>query len=97
MIRTLMDAVPAGSALVVTHVTADFDARVSRIEEDFEETGSTVRTRTRAQVERFFDGLRLLEPGLVAPQHRRPEPVEIEAGGVRRCATATCRSGRARA
>ncbi|MFC4496495.1 SAM-dependent methyltransferase [Streptomyces ovatisporus] len=80
MVRTLMDAVPAGSALVVTHVTADFDERVSRIEEDFEDTGSTVRTRTKEQVERFFDGLQLLEPGLTPPQRWRPEPVTIEAG-----------------
>lgn len=31
-------------------------------------------------MERYFDGLGFLEPGLRAPQFRRPEPVRIEAG-----------------
>ncbi|NLU73149.1 SAM-dependent methyltransferase [Streptomyces sp. HNM0575] len=80
MVRRLLDAVPAGSALVITHATKDFDERVGKIEEDFEDTGSSVRTRTKAQVGRFFDGLDLVPPGLVAPQRWRPEDVEIEAG-----------------
>ncbi|WP_314174032.1 SAM-dependent methyltransferase [Streptomyces winkii] len=80
MVRTLLDAVPGGSALVITHVTKDFDERAGGIEEDFKDTGSTVRTRTRAEVARFFDGLELVEPGLRAPQKWRPEPVDIEAG-----------------
>jgi hypothetical protein len=80
MVRTLLEAVPTGSALVITHVTKDFDEQVGQIEEDFEDTGSTVRTRTKAQVERFFDGLELVAPGLSAPQHWRPESEEVEAG-----------------
>jgi hypothetical protein len=80
MVRKLADAVPSGSALVITHVTKDFDERAGKIEEDFEDTGSSVRTRTRAQVERFFDGFELLPPGLVPPQRWHQEQVEIEAG-----------------
>ncbi|RAJ68875.1 S-adenosyl methyltransferase [Streptomyces sp. Amel2xB2] len=80
MVRTLLDAVPSGSALVVTHVTKDFDERAGGIEEDFEDTGSTVRTRTKAEVGRFFEGLEFVEPGLTAPQRWRPGPAEIEAG-----------------
>lgn len=77
MVRTMLDALPVGSALVISHITADFDEGVGRIEDDFEDTGSTVRTRTRAQVARFFDGLELLEPGIQAPQRWRPEAVEV--------------------
>jgi S-adenosyl methyltransferase len=80
MVRTLIDAVPVGSALVITHITRDFDEGVGRIEDDFKGTGSSVRTRTKAQVEQFFEGLDLLEPGLRAPQHWRPEPVDSEVG-----------------
>jgi hypothetical protein len=80
MVRTLMNAVPVGSALVITHVTKDFDEGVGKIEEDFEDTGSSVLTRTKAQVAKFFDGLELLEPGLQAPQHWRPAPAECEVG-----------------
>lgn len=80
MVRTLLDAVPGGSALVITHVTKDFDERVGGIEDAFEDTGSTVRTRTREQVERFFEGMEFVEPGLSAPHRWRPEQVEVEAG-----------------
>ncbi|SCK45770.1 SAM-dependent methyltransferase [Streptomyces sp. WMMB 322] len=80
MVRTLLDAVPEGSALVITHVTKDFDERAGRIEEDFKGTGSSVRTRTKEEAERFFDGLEFVDPGLSAPQHWRPGPVRIEAG-----------------
>jgi S-adenosyl methyltransferase len=80
MVRTLVDAVPVGSALVVSHVTQDFDERVSRIEDDFKDTGSPVRTRTKAQVEKFFDGLEIVAPGLTAPQHWRPNPAGVEVG-----------------
>ena len=31
--------------------------------------------RDRDQTSRFFDGLELLEPGVVQPQQWRPEPV----------------------
>jgi hypothetical protein len=39
----------------------------------------TQRHRTRGEVARFFDGLDLVEPGLVAVQHWRPAS-ESEAG-----------------
>lgn len=39
-------------------------------------TISTIMIRTRRQAESFFDGLELLEPGVVRPQHWRPGPDE---------------------
>ncbi|HEX9032861.1 MAG TPA: SAM-dependent methyltransferase [Streptosporangiaceae bacterium] len=30
--------------------------------------------RSRAEIARFFDGLELVDPGLVQPQQWRPEP-----------------------
>jgi S-adenosyl methyltransferase len=41
----------------------------------------TQRHRTRAEVERFFDGLDLVEPGLVAVQNWRPSS-EFEAAAL---------------
>jgi hypothetical protein len=37
------------------------------------------RHRSHAEVTRFFDGLELLDPGVVPVQHWRPAP-EAEAG-----------------
>lgn len=37
-------------------------------------SGPTATVRDRAAVRRFFDGLELLEPGVVQPQQWRPEP-----------------------
>jgi len=37
-------------------------------------SGPKATMRDRAAVTRFFDGLDLLEPGVVQPQQWRPEP-----------------------
>ena len=37
-------------------------------------SGPKATMRDRAAVTRFFDGLELLEPGVVQPQQWRPEP-----------------------
>ena len=37
-------------------------------------TGPKATMRDRAAITRFFDGLELLEPGMVQPQRWRPEP-----------------------
>jgi hypothetical protein len=37
-------------------------------------SGPQATMRDRAAVARFFDGLELLEPGVVQPQQWRPEP-----------------------
>ena len=93
MIRTLTDAVPAGSALVVTHVTADFDARVSRIR------GELRRDRfDGAHPDTSPDGALLRRPAAAGAGPRGPAALasrtgRYRAGGVRRCGTATCRSG----
>jgi hypothetical protein len=65
IVADLMAAVPAGSALVITHVTRDFDApSVGAAAEGLNAQGSNVTPRTRDQVAKFFDGFGLVEPGL---------------------------------
>jgi len=39
--------------------------------------GPQATMRDRAAITRFFDGLDLLEPGVVQPQQWRPDPVVI--------------------
>ncbi|KIF75726.1 methyltransferase [Streptomyces sp. 150FB] len=79
--RTLVDALPAGSFLVLSHSTADFHRRLEGpVLNAYGDGGITVRPRSREEVERFFEGLDLVEPGLVtAPKwYRDTAPPEDE-------------------
>jgi len=70
----LMDAVPPGSYLALSQVASDIQAeqmaeaakRYNRLARE------TQRHRDRAEVARFFDGLELVERGLVPVQQWRP-------------------------
>ncbi|MGW3337862.1 SAM-dependent methyltransferase [Streptomyces sp. NPDC001009] len=64
--RTLLAALPSGSYLVLSHGTADQhpDLR-QQVEEAYKKGTIPLRMRTRAEVEPFFTGLELVDPGLV--------------------------------
>jgi hypothetical protein len=73
--RTLVDALPSGSCLVLSHGTEDFLSDEQNKAAEYRTSGITLRTRTYAEVERFFDGLDLVEPGLVpAPRWFKDTP-----------------------
>jgi S-adenosyl methyltransferase len=79
IVRTLMDAVPRGSYLVLSHPARDQDPEhAARAEAALTQSmRQKVTYRTHDQVARFFDGLELLEPGVVAlPEWRPDEPVD---------------------
>ncbi|GHE34694.1 hypothetical protein GCM10018785_00410 [Streptomyces longispororuber] len=75
LVRRLMEALPSGSHLVLSHTITspampDVDAAVAF----WNEHGTPKLTqRTPEQVARFFDGLDLLEPGVVSCSRWRPE------------------------
>jgi hypothetical protein len=77
---TLMEAVPPGSYLALSHVAsdivpvqaADMVGRLNRLM--YEKT----TPRRQADVARFFDGLGMVEPGVVRVQQWRPD-TETEA------------------
>jgi len=75
VVRRLVDALAPGSYLAASIATDDFDplplAEVQRV---YEAYGEKVRCRSRAQAERYFTGLDLLDPGLVQIHKWRPEP-----------------------
>jgi O-methyltransferase involved in polyketide biosynthesis len=74
IVRRLVDAVPSGSYLVVNDGTNVVRARardeVTRISID---AGVPYIARSPEQIARFFDGLDLLEPGVVCTPHWRPD------------------------
>jgi hypothetical protein len=78
------DALPAGSHLAISHGTRDIPERPdlspeemadmgAKVEQLYQLTTASLVTRTLAEVERFFDGLELLEPGVVEIQRWRPD------------------------
>jgi hypothetical protein len=80
IVATLMAAVPPGSYLVISHPTADFNPAqaADSIKRYNEQVAEQAILRNREQTVRFFDGLDLVEPGVVAVSKWRPDS-ELEA------------------
>lgn len=79
VVKRLLDALPSGSYLALSHPTAEIHGEaVEASMRHWNESGAApIRTRSRAQLIRFFDGLELLEPGVVSCSLWRPDPSEI--------------------
>jgi hypothetical protein len=70
----LLAALPAGSYLVVSHVTDDFDSERARAAAAaYDKASAPIVLRSRAAVTGFFDGLELVEPGVAHLPWWRPE------------------------
>jgi hypothetical protein len=76
IVAKLMEAVPSGSYLAISHSPSDVEAEaVAEGTERYNERSSAGMTnRTHAEVSRFFDGLEMVEPGLVQLHKWRPAP-----------------------
>jgi S-adenosyl methyltransferase len=75
-VRTLRDALPAGSYVVLSHATNDFmpQQAVEGIAAADRATRVDFGFRTREQILAFVDGLQLAEPGITSTAEWRPEP-----------------------
>jgi hypothetical protein len=76
IIARLVDALPSGSFLTMSDTTRDIDtqAMTTGAERYNARLGSAVFTpRTRAEYARFFDGLSMVDPGLVLMPQWRPD------------------------
>jgi len=68
-----MAAVPPGSYLAVAHPASDVTVELSRSMDDYNDQGSAPLTaRSHAEVCRFFNGLDLVDPGVVQLHRWRP-------------------------
>ncbi len=78
MVARLMDAVPSGSYLVISHPASDISAQsMADMAERLTRSGPPMTARTYTDVSRFFNGLDLLAPGVVALPDWRPEAAEV--------------------
>jgi hypothetical protein len=82
IVSRVVAAVPAGSWLAIYHPASDIDQQrvgeaVRRVNA---RSAGTTTLRSHAQVTRFFDGLELLEPGLVQVHRWQPGWAEPDRG-----------------
>jgi hypothetical protein len=83
IVARLMDAVPSGSYLAISHGGSDLLGRETLdglTDVANRRMQQKVIYRTREQVARFFEGTDLVEPGLVRVEEWRPEPGTDETG-----------------
>ncbi len=74
LVSSLLDAVPPGSFLAITHPARDQVEGAIRAEESLTKSmGQKVTYRTREQVSRFFAGLDLVDPGVMPIQEWRAD------------------------
>ncbi|MEU5594718.1 SAM-dependent methyltransferase [Streptomyces sp. NPDC020298] len=75
IVHRLLDAVPSGSHLVISHPTTEVDGEaMTQAVEYWNSQGSALMTlRGRADLVRLFDRVEVLEPGIVSCSRWRPE------------------------
>jgi hypothetical protein len=93
IVTALMDAVPPGSYLAVSHVSADKHKCVVEVESAYEDASARLRFRTRGEVGAMIAGLRLVDPGELVwtsqwhPDERTP-PIDSPGGATFLCGIA---------
>lgn len=98
IVATIRNALPAGSYLALSHISADFvpdESVVRRAVAAYQKANAPAWPRGRADILRFFDGFDLVEPGLVPKPQWRPEPGTDPTGipDVSWCGVARLRPG----
>ena len=80
LVNTLMDAVPAGSYLAVSHLANDlYPEQMAELARGYNEQSPVkVILRNRAEISRFFGGLELTDPGIAPVSRWRPRS-DLEA------------------
>jgi len=74
IVQTLTDALPSGSYLAMSHPAKDIDAEaMAKMADSLNKMmAEKVTFRDRSAVAKFFDGLELVDPGLVQASRWRP-------------------------
>jgi hypothetical protein len=77
IVTTLMDAAPPGSYLAIAHTTSEVHGEITEeATRHWNQFGKpTMLLRSREQIARLFDGMELLEPGVVSCSRWRVEAI----------------------
>ncbi|MGH3766840.1 MAG: SAM-dependent methyltransferase [Pseudonocardiaceae bacterium] len=75
----LVAALPPGSYLALTHSTAEVhgEPMLEVMRQVTERGGTPIRARTRDELVHYFDGMELLDPGVVSCSFWRPDPIQL--------------------
>jgi S-adenosyl methyltransferase len=77
IIRRLLDALPSGSYLALCDGTNVISQAVVEAQEQYNQSGAVpYHLRSPEQIAGFFQGLELVEPGVVSVPHWRPDPAD---------------------
>jgi SAM-dependent methyltransferase len=80
IVATLRDALAPGSYLVISHGTDENNPTLARAAEKLynRSISTQAHARSRAQIQHFFDGFQLADPGLVyVPEWRPDSPADV--------------------
>jgi hypothetical protein len=74
IVRYFRDKIASGSYIAITHATGIYNPeRSARTNTVYNQATSPVTLRTMEQMQQFFEGLELVEPGIVPTPSWRPE------------------------
>jgi hypothetical protein len=83
IVDRLLAPLPSGSALVLSHATAELDPDgAPKVQEIYNAAGTSLQLRSQAEFATLFEGLTLLEPGIVTAQRWRPDAADPLPDGV---------------
>lgn len=75
------DELPSGSQVAISHLTADFNPEeMASVADTLRHSRDPMYARPYEEILALFDGLELIEPGLVGAPSWRPEPGETGEG-----------------
>jgi O-methyltransferase involved in polyketide biosynthesis len=82
IVRRLLDALPSGSYLALDDGTDVIDkVAVEQAQGAYNESGAIpYHPRSPGQIAGFFEGLELVEPGVVSCPRWRPDPADVDDG-----------------
>jgi S-adenosyl methyltransferase len=81
IVKRLVGALPSGSYLTICEGTNDLYEAGVEAQRVYNQSGAVpYRLRSARQVAAFFDGLELVEPGVVSAPRWRPDPADLRHG-----------------
>jgi S-adenosyl methyltransferase len=81
IVKRLLDPLPSGSYLALNDGTDVISKAFAEAQQRYNESGALpYQLRSPEQIAGFFDGLELVEPGVVSVPRWRPDVVEADAG-----------------
>jgi O-methyltransferase involved in polyketide biosynthesis len=81
IVKRLLDALPSGSYLAINDGTSVISKEFAAAQEGYNQSGAVpYHLRSPEQIAGFFEGLEVVEPGVVSCPRWRPDPADASGG-----------------